>query len=97
LPTQQGLLKLPPVLSVLNIPYINASLIQENGMSYIATQHPLSNTIVDFWKMILIEKPSVILMLNGFEYLQEAKAAITNSTPPLHPQYPLSLFDQGLH
>jgi protein tyrosine phosphatase len=63
LPTRSGLLT--------TIPYINASLIEYNNMRYIATQHPMENTIIDFWKMILLEQPSLILMLNGYEYKRE--------------------------
>lgn len=69
LPTRAGLLQ--PAESSIEIPYINASLIEYKNMRYIATQHPMDNTIIDFWKMILAEQPALILMLNGYEFRKE--------------------------
>jgi len=48
--------------------YINASKIEGKDRSYIATQHPLPSTVSDFWKMVLFEKPAVVVMLNKDDY-----------------------------
>lgn len=88
-PTASGFLPLK------GVPYLNASLIEHNGTTYIATQHPLQDSIVDFWKMILIEKPSVILMLNGYEFFKEKEMMNSNESlvsvdhpyEELYPQY----------
>eukprot|EP01119_Soliformovum_irregulare_P018289 TRINITY_DN5580_c0_g1_i1.p1 TRINITY_DN5580_c0_g1~~TRINITY_DN5580_c0_g1_i1.p1 ORF type:complete len:394 (+),score=72.89 TRINITY_DN5580_c0_g1_i1:167-1348(+) len=73
LPTLEGLLHQENVDQKLSIPYINAAIMEHHGVSYITTQHPLMTSLVDFWKMILHEKPAIILMLNGYEYNEEQK------------------------
>lgn len=35
---------------------------------YVATQHPMPSTVEDFWRMVLVERPACIVMLNGFDY-----------------------------
>ncbi|XP_070563085.1 receptor-type tyrosine-protein phosphatase alpha-like [Ptychodera flava] len=49
--------------------YINASFLQGymRKDAYIATQMPLPNTIVDFWRMVYDYKSSTIVMLNHME------------------------------
>ncbi|CAF1179618.1 unnamed protein product, partial [Didymodactylos carnosus] len=49
--------------------YINANLIKSSNLDikYIATQAPLSNTIEEFWWMILQYKVTKIVMLTKFE------------------------------
>jgi len=73
LPTAQGLLNMSSLEEPLRVDYINASVIDDSPQLYVATQHPLENSILDFWKMILAVKPSVILMLDGLEYLTKGK------------------------
>jgi len=57
----------------LKVDYINASYIEDLPNSYIATQHPVDDSIWDFWKMVLYYKPNAILMLNGSEYVHKYK------------------------
>lgn len=55
-------------LAFVGVPYINASAIPAlapSPLSYIATQHPMSNTVGDFWRMVLAVQPVAIVMLNG--------------------------------
>ncbi|KAK5643580.1 hypothetical protein RI129_007425 [Pyrocoelia pectoralis] len=48
--------------------YINASYIKgfTGNVEYIATQGPLENTAIDFWKMIIQENVSLIVMVAQF-------------------------------
>lgn len=73
LPTVEGHIDMSNIESPLQVDYINASLIEDGPRSYIATQHPLENSILDFWKMILHYKPNAIVMLDGSEYLHKQK------------------------
>jgi protein tyrosine phosphatase len=61
-PTDEGLLKSD------GKSYFNASVIEGRDRVYIATQHPLPSTMLDFWKMVLAEKPCIIVMLNKYDY-----------------------------
>lgn len=61
-PTDEGLLKTK------DGSFFNASTIEGKDRTYIATQHPLPSTVLDFWKMVLAEKPDVVIMLNKHEY-----------------------------
>ncbi|XP_019855551.1 PREDICTED: uncharacterized threonine-rich GPI-anchored glycoprotein PJ4664.02-like [Amphimedon queenslandica] len=47
--------------------YINASFIDgySSAYRYIATQGPMANTLVDFWRLIWQEKPHVIVMVTN--------------------------------
>mmetsp|Transcript_80375 Transcript_80375/g.236479 ORF Transcript_80375/g.236479 Transcript_80375/m.236479 type:complete len:404 (-) Transcript_80375:18-1229(-) len=54
--------------SAMGVPYINAAVVPglaPSTLSYIATQHPLPNTIGDFWRMVLLLRPAAIVMLNA--------------------------------
>jgi len=66
-PTDEGLLQTH------DGSFFNASTIEGKDRTYIATQHPLPSTVADFWKMILAEKPAVVVMLNKHEYDQVNK------------------------
>ncbi|XP_065059843.1 tyrosine-protein phosphatase non-receptor type 9-like isoform X2 [Rhopilema esculentum] len=46
--------------------YINASFVDGHNCqnAYICTQGPLPNTAFDFWRMVLEQKPNVVLMLS---------------------------------
>lgn len=61
-PTDEGLLKTKDGR------FFNASTIEGKDRTYIATQHPLPSTVLDFWKMVLAEKPDIVVMLNKYEY-----------------------------
>jgi len=63
-PTDEGLLKTKDGR------FFNASTIEGKDRTYIATQHPLPSTVLDFWQMVLAEKPDVVIMLNKHEYDQ---------------------------
>jgi len=55
-------------LSALGVEYVNAAQVpglSPSPLSYVVTQHPLPNTLVDFWLMVLAVQPVAILMLNG--------------------------------
>lgn len=62
-------------LRAIGVRYINAASVpSSSGPSslllphYIATQHPMPSTVDDFWRMVLVERPTCIVMLNGFDY-----------------------------
>jgi len=71
-PTDEGLLKTP------GSDFINASIIEGRDRQYIATQHPLPSTMLDFWKMVLVEKPCAVIMLNKFDYDQALEHNLPN-------------------
>uniref|UniRef100_A0A1X7TVJ3 protein-tyrosine-phosphatase n=1 Tax=Amphimedon queenslandica TaxID=400682 RepID=A0A1X7TVJ3_AMPQE len=53
--------------------YINACFIKDysNQYQYIATQGPVSNTLVDFWQLIWQEKSTIIVMITNI--IEEGK------------------------
>jgi len=77
-PTDEGLLPFP------DGEFINASIIEGRDRQYIATQHPLPSTTLDFWKMVLVEKPCAIIMLNKYDFDQALEG---NSNQPELVQY----------
>uniref|UniRef100_A0A671MLG5 protein-tyrosine-phosphatase n=1 Tax=Sinocyclocheilus anshuiensis TaxID=1608454 RepID=A0A671MLG5_9TELE len=62
LPYDQTRVCLAPTTSEYESDYINASFIKGLNRSYIATQGPLSSTLVDFWRMIWQHNVKVIIM-----------------------------------
>lgn len=63
-------------LRAIAVPYINAAAVPAlwpAPLDYVATQHPMSSTVGDFWRMVLLLQPSVIVMLNGAEALKDAQ------------------------
>ncbi|TRY72800.1 hypothetical protein DNTS_009504 [Danionella cerebrum] len=64
LPYDQTRVCLTPTTSESESDYINANFIQGavKNKLYIATQGPLSSTVVDFWRMIWQQKVKVIIM-----------------------------------
>ncbi|XP_062513235.1 tyrosine-protein phosphatase non-receptor type 5-like [Corticium candelabrum] len=58
--------------------YINANYIRgfhEQPEQYIATQGPLANTIHDFWRMILMSRSPVIVMLTNLNEKNKSKCS----------------------
>lgn len=62
-------------LAVGGVPYINASSVPPVVAGavppmphYVVTQHPMPGTVGDFWRMVLVERPACIVMLNGYDY-----------------------------
>ena len=43
---------------------------------YLASQHPTIATLFSYWKMVMVEKPGVMVMLNGCEYKKEMKSGL---------------------
>uniref|UniRef100_A0A8D0APP6 protein-tyrosine-phosphatase n=1 Tax=Sander lucioperca TaxID=283035 RepID=A0A8D0APP6_SANLU len=62
LPYDQSRVVLSLLTSDSDSDYINASFIQVTGSSYIASQGPLSSTVIDFWRMIWQYDVKVIVM-----------------------------------
>uniref|UniRef100_A0A673MCI7 protein-tyrosine-phosphatase n=1 Tax=Sinocyclocheilus rhinocerous TaxID=307959 RepID=A0A673MCI7_9TELE len=62
LPYDQTRVCLAPTTSEYESDYINASFIKGLNRRYIATQGPLSSTLVDFWRMIWQHNVKVIIM-----------------------------------
>ncbi len=64
--------------------YINANYIKGFGKSlYIAGQAPISNTLIDFWRMIYEQRSHLLVMLTKLEENRQKKA--------LRCEYPCSL------
>ncbi|XP_078335029.1 tyrosine-protein phosphatase non-receptor type 5-like isoform X2 [Crassostrea virginica] len=62
--------------------YINANYIrgyEGEEKAYIATQGPMSHTIVDFWRMVWIEKSPIIVMITKLK--EKAKTKCENYLP----------------
>ncbi|XP_053204287.1 tyrosine-protein phosphatase 69D-like isoform X2 [Panonychus citri] len=57
---------LPPLPTKENSSYINASFVQgyDRCLSFIVTQDPLDTTVLDFWRMILEQNVSILVMLS---------------------------------
>lgn len=47
--------------------------------AYIATQGPMSHTIVDFWRMVWIEKSPIIVMITKLK--EKAKVGLITQLP----------------
>ncbi|XP_042618949.1 tyrosine-protein phosphatase non-receptor type 18-like [Cyprinus carpio] len=62
LPYDQTRVCLAPTTSEYESDYINANFIKGLNRTYIATQGPLSSTVVDFWRMIWQHNVKVIIM-----------------------------------
>eukprot|EP00931_Biecheleriopsis_adriatica_P123357 TRINITY_DN9838_c0_g1_i3.p1 TRINITY_DN9838_c0_g1~~TRINITY_DN9838_c0_g1_i3.p1 ORF type:complete len:379 (-),score=67.31 TRINITY_DN9838_c0_g1_i3:46-1182(-) len=62
-------------LRAMGVPYINAALVPglKPGLSYLATQHPLPQTVGHFWRMVLHMQPAAIVMLNGHAPAEEVE------------------------
>ena len=77
-PYDHTLVKLVPDFSIDENTYINANYIQSyyKKNTYIATQAPSQDTIVDFWRMIFNEKPKAIVMLTNLIENGKLKSAM---------------------
>ncbi|XP_065670304.1 receptor-type tyrosine-protein phosphatase F-like isoform X2 [Hydra vulgaris] len=77
LPYDHSLVKLVPDFSNNENTYINANYIHSYSkkFTYIATQAPNNETIVDFWRMIFHEKPKAIVMLTNLVENGKTKCA----------------------
>ncbi|XP_022686769.1 tyrosine-protein phosphatase 69D-like isoform X2 [Varroa jacobsoni] len=67
-----------------NSSYINASFIQgyDRSQSFIVTQDPLDTTVVDFWRMIIEQNISTIVMLS--------ELGCSPSQTKCHPYWPVN-------
>lgn len=68
--------ELPPIKNEKS-DYINANFIQgySGKVTYIAAQAPKNETIFDFWRMILDQKPSAVIMLTNLKEGDKPKCA----------------------
>lgn len=71
IPYDRNRVILTPVPGREHSTYINASFIEgyDNSESFVITQDPLESTIPDFWRMILEQCISTIVMLSNVSYL----------------------------
>lgn len=69
LPYDKNRIRLQPMPGVRNSDFINASIIDgfQQKHAFIATQAPLENTVVDFWRMVLEQNVKIIVMLTKIE------------------------------
>lgn len=69
LPFDKNRIRLSPVAGARLSDYINASIIDgfQQKHAFIATQAPLENTVVDFWRMVSEQNVHVIVMLTKIE------------------------------
>nr|XP_047146026.1 uncharacterized protein LOC105843980 isoform X1 [Hydra vulgaris] len=76
-PYDHSLVKLVPDFTIYENTYINANYIHSyfKKVSYIATQAPNNETIVDFWRMIFHEKPKAVIMLTNLVENDKIKSA----------------------
>ncbi|XP_065670325.1 receptor-type tyrosine-protein phosphatase S-like isoform X2 [Hydra vulgaris] len=76
-PYDHSLVKLVPDFTNYENTYINANYIPSYSkkVTYIATQAPKNETIVDFWRMIFQEKPKAVIMLTNLVENDKIKSA----------------------
>ncbi|XP_065670310.1 uncharacterized protein LOC136088952 [Hydra vulgaris] len=76
-PYDHSLVKLVPDFTNYENTYINANYVPSYSkkVSYIATQAPKNETIVDFWRMIFHEKPKAVIMLTNLVENDKIKSA----------------------
>ena len=69
LPFDKNRIRLVPIAGSRQSDYINASIIDgfQQKHAFIATQAPLENTVVDFWRMVLEQNVQIIVMLTKIE------------------------------
>nr|XP_047146064.1 uncharacterized protein LOC101241774 isoform X1 [Hydra vulgaris] len=77
LPYDHSLVKLVSDFTNYENTYINANYIHSYSkkVTYIATQAPINETIVDFWRMVLHEKPKAVVMLTNLVEKGKIKCA----------------------
>ncbi|XP_065670332.1 receptor-type tyrosine-protein phosphatase alpha-like [Hydra vulgaris] len=77
LPYDHSLVKLVPDFTNYKNTYINANYIHSYSqkVTYIATQAPINETIVDFWQMVFHKKPRAIVMLTNLIEKGKIKSA----------------------
>ncbi|XP_065670308.1 receptor-type tyrosine-protein phosphatase epsilon isoform X2 [Hydra vulgaris] len=76
-PYDHSLVKLVPDFTNYENTYINANYVPSYSkkVTYIATQAPKNETIVDFWRMIFHEKPKAVIMLTNLVENDKIKSA----------------------
>ncbi|XP_065670334.1 uncharacterized protein LOC136088971 isoform X2 [Hydra vulgaris] len=76
-PYDYSLVKLVPSFTNYENTYINANYIPSYSkkVTYIATQAPKNETVVDFWQMIFQEKPKAVIMLTNLVENDKIKSA----------------------
>jgi receptor-type tyrosine-protein phosphatase R len=78
LPNIHSRVMLPQMGNDLSSSYINANYIRgfrDKPRQYIATQGPLSNTVYDFWRMVVMTQSPVIVMLTNLEENNKSKCS----------------------
>merc|ERR1719409_2229175 len=90
-------------LLAIGVPYINATSVPPVVTDaippmphYIVTQHPMPGTVGDFWRMVLVERPSCIVMLNGYDYAKVGDGNPAEACAPYWSPWEVSLA-KGLH
>lgn len=77
LPYENRRVCLQPIRNQDGSDYINASFIDgyRSQKSYIATQGPLANTIIDFWRMLWQHNSSIVVMLSQLREMGREKCS----------------------
>ena len=78
-------------LSICDTLLLNTPQDHKGQKRYIVTQHPLRDTITDFWQMIWDQQITLVVMVNDEEHLQPVGIFFPH-TSPLSPLPPFPCF-----